>query len=371
MNKADFNLSNSQHAVSSLKPSASSLQPSFCRLAAMAVFLAFMLFGAARAGALLLTSRQEAMIDRFVRHVVNCEFDTAFRITDSLVRADKTDPMGPLLRLFAYGMEHIDFDQMLDSADFFATYESAVKKIAAFEEKHGRSSHTMTLAGMANATHSAFFLRQKRYFKAIGTGLDALRMLHDAKKADSTNYDVDFFLGLYDYAKAELRRRLWMVLFWYGGDKEDGIRRLKDCIAHGSIAPLAAKMSLADIYINEKRYELARTAIDELLADFPESRFIMWTDAKYYVALKKYSKAAGVYARLSESYSSEKHGTFNSLNTYHRYILMLCKAGRRDEARAAAKKILDGRCRKKAWRTSDMCREIQKMHEKGKCDDND
>jgi len=313
-------------------------------------------------------STMEQAFDRFVCRIINCEFDSAFQIADSFSSADTTDPVGPLLRLLVCGMRDLDFDRTIDSAGFLNTYRTTVKRIAGYEETHGRSSYTMTLAGFANATHAAYYLRQKKYVAAVGTGLDAMKLLHEAKAADSANYDVDLFLGLYEYGKAELRRRLWMVLFWYGGDKHQGIERLRQCAGRARFAGPAARLSLADIYINENRLDSARAVIDELRREYPASRFILWSRAKYLLAAGQRRAAAGVYGELSDSYAAAAYGTYNSLATRRRQIELLCEERAGAEARRIAKKTLAGTCREPAWRHSAPCGEIRKLAEKGGCD---
>jgi tetratricopeptide (TPR) repeat protein len=320
-----------------------------------------------RGTAAVFPSDREPALDLFVRNVVNCEFDSAFRIADSFYIADNTDPTGPLLRLLIYGMRDLDYDRHIDTAGFVATYRQTIETIGLWEQRFGRSSYSMTLAGFANATHATYYLRQKRYFSAIGTGLDGLKLLHEAKAADSANMDADFFLGLYDYAKAELRKRLWMVLFWYGGDKQQGIERLRRCADSAQIAAPAARMSLADIYIEEKQYEQARITLDTLLAQYPRSRFIKWTYAKYFMATGNNSAAAGVYGELSELYAASPHGTFNSLHTRQLQIRLLCESGNHDVSRKLAKKTLDGKCGSDPWRNCEPCMEIQSLLKKGAC----
>ncbi len=292
-------------------------------------------------------------------------------IADSLSQGDNAQPMGPILRLLALGMRDLDYDRLLDTAGFLDAYRRSIKAIARYEEEHGRSSYSMTLAGFANATHAAYYLHQSRYFAAIGTGLDALRMLNEAQAADSSNHDVDFFLGLYDYGKAELRKRLWMVLFWYGGDKQQGIARLKRCIDQGQIAVPAAKMSLADIYVREGQFDEARKTLDELLASFPHSRFILWTEVKYFLAREQLAQAARVYGMLADSYALSPMGTINSLITRRKQIESLCKAGKHAEVKRVVHAMRGAECGNDQWRTSEPCRNLDRFLEKGKCHAND
>ena len=57
-------------------------------------------------------------------------------------------------------------------------------------------------------------MRNKEYLNGIHLGFEALSCCREAKKIDSSNADVDLILGLYSYARAELRRKFWGILCW-------------------------------------------------------------------------------------------------------------------------------------------------------------
>ena len=125
--------------------------------------------------------------------------------TDSLMKMDETEPLYPFFHLCALGLRDLDFDCIIDTNAFLATYELTLATILAYEKKHGITSYSLTLRGFAYAAHSSFYLLHKTYFSAIGTGLDAVKIFNGVRDMDSTNYDAEFFLGFYNYAKGELK----------------------------------------------------------------------------------------------------------------------------------------------------------------------
>jgi tetratricopeptide (TPR) repeat protein len=198
----------------------------------------------------------------------------------------------------------------------------------------------LTIAGFARATHASFYLHQNRYFAALGSGLDAIEALRTAQRIDSANYDADFFLGLYEYAKSELKRKLWMVMFWYPGDRQAGIRRLENAARRGRVVGSASRMALIDIYVKEKRFEDARHTIARMRTEFPDSRFIRWSEARFYESLGRGARAADIYRLLWASYRDTPHGAYNSLVCGLKYLETLAGAGRSEEIAAAGERIL-------------------------------
>lgn len=292
--------------------------------------------------------------------IINCRFNHALDLTDSLISADPENPLASVLKLAALGMRDVDLEMTVDSSLFLKTFSLSVEKINKYEEKHGISSYSKTMMGFSKAIHSTYFLRRKMYMSALQNGLDALKIMKEAKELDSSNTDVDFFLGLYDYAKAELRSRLWWVMFWYPGGKKEGIEKLIKCSKSACITKNAALLSLSDIYVTESDYSQASDLIPKLEQSFPESRFVFWNKAKFLEAKKLYFDAALVYNKLSVSYANTDSGIYNSLVTRNKEAAMYFKCGKKEKAAAICKEILSN----PALNKRDLKRDTKKLLER-------
>lgn len=299
--------------------------------------------------------------DAVIGMMINCEFTRALKQTDSLMACDSIEPLYPYLHLCALGLRDLDFDRIIDTAAFLSAYATTIARIDVHEKVHGKTSYSMTLRGFAYASHSSFYLLHRKYFAAIGTGLDAVRLFDDVKDIDSANYDADFFLGFYNYARGELKKRLWMVLFWYPGSKKKGVKSLETCARLGQISSLAAKMILIDVYMRESENKKSRKLYKSLSGKYPASRFLFWSDARYYEEMKEYVRAADVYGKLAESYTKEKYGDYNALATRLMQIEMLDKAGQKTRAAQVAAEVLaDKDVCEKGKRYNKICRDIKK-----------
>ena len=325
-----------------------------------AFFGILLVFGGIRAENVFeLSKEQKTQVDSAVDDMINCRFDQAFAGADSFETGAPSDPLGSLLRLMTHGLRDLDCNRTLDARGLLDSYSETIRRIQSHERLHGQSSYTTMLAGFANAAHAAFHLNESHYFSAIGTGVDALKQLHSAKEMDERNADVDFFIGLYDYGKTELRRRLWMVLFWYPGDKAEGIRKLENCAEKGLLAASAAKMALADIYAKENRHAEAFALIEELKTEYPESRFILWSEAKYWESLNNHAKAANTYSRLAEAYRSVEECKCNYLEVRAKEVEHLTKAGQHEAAERVAGRVVAKHCGDDESRDSP-CRRLEK-----------
>lgn len=291
--------------------------------------------------------------DRVVAGIINCDFEQVFKICDSMIVGYPEDPLPSVLKLCAMGMRDVDCEKTVDSAGFVSTFLATESLIQNYRKKHGTSSYILMLDGFTKAIHASFYLRKKSYFNVLQNGTDAIRLLKEAKELDSTNTDVDFFLGLYEYGKSELKKKLWWALFWYPGSKKDGIRRLNECSKCGLLTNTAAKLSLSDIYLQEKKPERSQEIIAELQPLYPNSRFVLWAKAKYLEFQKMYDSAAVVYEQLSVHYALIPECKQNFLSTRYRKAQMLNLAGNSKDAAEICRALLkDGQL--------DQYREIKK-----------
>lgn len=286
-----------------------------------------------------LSEKDFATTRRVVQHIFNNQYDSAFWILDSRSDAD-TEPLLALLKLTTLSMRDVDYERCIDSTLFLNTYNKTLRITDSMEQIGGSTSYTKMVAGICRATHSAYFIRQKRYMAGLQNGLDAVKLLQEAQELDSTNYETDLMLGLYEYGRAELRSRFWWVLFWYGGDKKSGIKRIERCAAKAVMTKDAARISLCDIYLQEKRFEDTRRLIDIMKQEYAESRFVLWAEVKYFESCGKYEPAAQLYGKLSHSYEREKLGEYNMIFTKYRQAWSLNKTGDRHGAALICARML-------------------------------
>jgi tetratricopeptide (TPR) repeat protein len=257
-------------------------------------------------------------------------------------------------------MRDLDFDCIVDSTAFLSAYRKAIKTIKDFEKKYGKTSYSMTLTGYAYVAYASFYVLHKKPFSAIGKGFEALDIFKELKKADSTNYDADFLLGFYDYGRGELKKRFWMILFWYPGSKKKGIRSLEACSVKGQITVLVAKMCLIDVYIQESEFQKSKKLSDSLFTIYPKSRFLLWSKAKYFEALKDYYKAAEVYGKLAELYKKLEYGDYNMLVTRLKQIKLVKKSGQKIEAEHIAKETAACKECLKNKQNMSICKDIKR-----------
>jgi tetratricopeptide (TPR) repeat protein len=265
--------------------------------------------------------------------IAECKFDEAGIAIDSLVSADSGDPLGWMLRMAEISLQQLDYDKSSGADSFQITYDRAKAVMKTYERRTGADSYLLTIKGLTQIIATASIMHRKKYWSAIRTGFDALDLCKEAKKIDSGNIDADFILGLYNYARAELKRKFLGILFWYSGDKQSGIRVIENCSRSARLIPLVADMVLQEIYVKEGMYDKASAGIERLLASSPGNRFVLWTKSKLCEARKMPDQAAVVYGTLADAYEQVPAAQKNYFST--RYL----EAKRYFEAKNAVKAL--------------------------------
>jgi len=294
----------------------------------------------AQASCLSLPYQRRAVVNHAMDMMLDCEFDSALSLCDSIISADRSDPLGDMLKLSALAFLDLDCNHVSDSARFYGQYASTQRTIFSYETTNGPSPYSLTVKGFTKAIAACYHLWHKSYIKGLNTGFDALKELKEAKKEDPADYDADLFLGLYNYARADMKRMFWWAFFWYPGDRESGIRSLALCNKNGQFTQSVAGLVLAELAIREKKFPEAETLITGLERDFPKSRIVRWTRAKYFEEQKLFAQSAEIYGLLADEYDGIPSAWRNALAARWKEASLSEDAGNRQGAEAACGKIV-------------------------------
>jgi tetratricopeptide (TPR) repeat protein len=292
-----------------------------------------------------------------IKEILECRFENALQTAEFAYAADNKNPIGPVLHLVALGMRDVDFDSTIDAAAFLSSFERAKTIVEEYERENGVSSYSLTLKGFTMGIHASYHLKNGSYFSAAGTGNHAIKLMKEARELDPDNTDVNFFLGLYDYAKADIRKKV-KIIFWFPGNKQSGIQQLEEGARSATLTKIASQLALSDIYLEQKQPEKSREIIDRLKKELPNSRFVMWAEAKYFHNQNMHSEAALAYGRLADSYGKYPHGTFNATVTRNQQAHSHARAGETEAAINACKQILE---RSNDKRTNSLVRDTERL----------
>lgn len=252
--------------------------------------------------------------------LINCQFDSAKTIYESLLEKDSTEPLYYYLKLASLGLEALDRDEFLNEDDFTETYKRGMKLLDSNKQLETDSYLTM-LKGFMYTSFSAFQLIGGKYFSAVGKGKDGLAAIERSRELDSTNHDLDYYLGFFNYAQGDLKERV-PILFWLDDSSQEGLSQLRRCREKGLFMNNAADMVLVDVMIRENELVDGETMLYPMMGKYPQSRFLLWTEARLKEAQNDTIATVDVYTKLTLSYFQDHfcHNGFITAFTALEYL---------------------------------------------------
>jgi len=207
-------------------------------------------------------------------------------MTDDLLKKYPEEPLYYYLAVASIGLKNLDFDEVLDKEKFLDIYDRGIRLTEKMLESDQNSCDLIMIRGFLMSANAAFMLLEGRLAAGARLGLRSLEVLRLAHTCDPKNYDTQYYLGFFDYAQAELRRKLGPLGVFTGltRNPQQGISALERCVKYARFMNRAAEMVLVDVYVRENRLDKAGEMLPRLLKEFPESRFLMWTKKRYELA---------------------------------------------------------------------------------------
>ena len=324
---------------------------------AVVVLFFFPIFQSACVG-LEVTEPQQRAADVVMEEITQCRFDRARMLTDSMIAADSAEPLYWMLSLCAEALRQLDNAEISDPDAFTTLYERSKKNMPAWDHcTTKRKSYLMTMKGFMQLVAAAHTMQRKSYWSGLRLGLGAVSLCNEAKQLDTLNRDAELVGGLYNYARAELKRKFFGILFWYPGNKEAGMETIRRCSHDARIVAITSEMILQEIYTRENMMDSAAIGISRLLERYPGCRFILWTKAKMLDAQKAYKASAQTYQALADAYAAAP-GAIHSRSLTRLYEAQrYYAAGDNIRAKAACTLLLDS-CKTSS---SDQCSEAKKL----------
>ncbi|MGM0461167.1 MAG: tetratricopeptide repeat protein [Fibrobacterota bacterium] len=259
----------------------------------------------------VISPREVTMASQINDLLVNCRFSRADHLSDSLLRSAPDNLLYYYMRVAVIGLESLDRNKTVHKDVFDSVYEAGMERIDTVSRT---TSDVVMIEGFLQASYFSFLLLDGQYLRGIRLGRGALETIERSKSMNPRNYDADYFIGFYGFARGEIQNRLRLLLFWLPDATQEGITSLIECMDKSRFMSTAAAMVLADVYIRNGQLEKGKPLLDSLLNEYPDSRFLYWSRARYFDALKENYLAGDVYALLARRYMAASFH-HNALNT--------------------------------------------------------
>ncbi len=219
----------------------------------------------------------DSLVTTGIRQIYNIKFPAAEKTFRELIADYPNHPAG---RFF---LAMIDWWKILlnpgdESHDdmFFQKLEDVINQCDELLDNNPNNVDALFFKGGAIGFRGRLRANRDSWIKAADDGREALPIVEEASKLDSTNTDVELGFGIYNYYAAVIPEEYPMIkplmIFFPSGDKQKGIEQLNNTAQNGKYAKYEAQYFLMTLYFEyEKNPYQADVYAKTLTNEFPDN----------------------------------------------------------------------------------------------------
>jgi len=230
----------------------------------------------------------EARVQKGIKEIYNIKFEDAEKTFRNLIADYPNHPAGRFfLAMIDWWKILLDIDNETYDDIFFQKLEDVIFQCDQILKNDPENVDALFFKGGAIGFRGRLRSLRDSWLKAADDGREALPIVERAAKLDPDNLDVQLGFGIYNYYAAVIPEEYPMIkplmIFFPSGNKEEGIRQLRNTAFNGKYAKYEARYFLMTIYY---RYEsnpyLAEEFARMLVEDFPDNpSFQRWLGRIY------------------------------------------------------------------------------------------
>ncbi len=268
-------------------------------------------------------------IKRGIDYIYNIQFDSAEVVFKKLMLDYPESPAGRFfLAMIDWWKIAIDPDNESFDDLFYEKLEDVIYHCDQILEKDERNLDAIFFKGGAIGFRGRLRALRDSWIKAADDGREALPLLKLAWSIDSTNYDILFGMGIYNYFAEVIPEQYPyikpLMIFFPKGNKNLGIQQLKIAAEKAKYASTESKYFLLTLYyyFEEDIYQ-AQIYASELHKLYPMNPIFHRFLGRTYIRFGDYTTASKIFLEVFERGKKNLPGyNKNSMREASYYIAM-------------------------------------------------
>ncbi len=230
----------------------------------------------------------ESRVESGIKQIYNIKFEDAEKTFRSLIADYPDHPAGRFfLAMIDWWKILLDVENESYDELFFQKLEDVIFQCNQILEKEPENVDALFFKGGSIGFRGRLRALRESWLKAADDGREALPIVELASRLDPENLDVQLGFGIYNYYAAVIPEEYPLIkplmIFFPSGNKEEGLRQLRNTAFNGKYAKYEARYFLMTIYY---RYESNPWQAEEfaklLVEDFPDNpTFQRWLGRIY------------------------------------------------------------------------------------------
>ncbi|MEO7651664.1 MAG: tetratricopeptide repeat protein [Bryobacteraceae bacterium] len=194
---------------------------------------------------------------------------------------------------------------------FFAEVDKAIGMAQARVDKNPNDAAALYSLGVSYGLRANWnFLVRKAWRDALREATTARKMHNRVSELDPSNIDAKLVQGAHDYVVGSLPTLYKMLGFLagYRGDRDKGIRMLREVAEKGRYNRIDAEVFLCALYRREQRWHEASPLLEDLVRRFPRNYLLRFEQAQMFGAIGKKDQALDTLRKVAELTASRAPG---------------------------------------------------------------
>ncbi len=252
------------------------------------------------ASAPALTPAEKDLVDRALRgqkEIFARNYPGADVIFESLSNDYPTSPAGPFGKMAVLEMKMLEQEDFHLEKGFLAEVREGTRRVDVIMQKYEPTTWDLFLSGALMGLDGFFKARKGQWWDAYTQGGKSRQLFKHVKELDPSFADADFGLGMYIYWRSVFSRDLWFLRM-FPDKRAEGISIVEGVARDGHFAKDLAKVNLAIMYFEERRFKDASRILSEYLEQYPNNVILRKLYGKVLISLKSYDDAVGQFRKI-------------------------------------------------------------------------
>lgn len=227
------------------------------------------------------------------------DYAGALKIFNALEKDYPQSPAGSFGKMAVYEIRMLEREDFHLQKKFLAERDKGVKLVNKVLQRYNPSVWDLFLSGSLLGLDGFFKARKGAWWDAYVQGGKSRQLFRRVKKMDPNFTDADFGLGMYLYWRSVFTRDLWFLKM-FPDKRDEGIAIVENVVKNGQFAKELARVNLAIMYFEEKRFAAAEKILVDYARRYPNNIVLRRLYGKVLISLKRYDEAVAQFEKMLE-----------------------------------------------------------------------
>jgi len=227
------------------------------------------------------------------------DYAEAMRVFGELDRDYPKSPAGSFGKMAVYEIRMLEREDSHLRKQFLDEAKKGLRIVSQVQQKYDPTTWDLFLAGSLLGLDGFFKARHEQWWDAYVQGGKSRQIFRRVKKMDPDFIDADFGLGMYLYWRSVFTRDLWFLKM-FPDRRWEGIGIVKNVAENGHFAKELARVNLAIMYFEEKKFDEAAAILQDYTSRYPNNIILHRLYGKVLISQKRYDQAVGQFEKILE-----------------------------------------------------------------------